>query len=88
VGLIAAMPLALIVNPSFPAKSIAEVIAFAKQQWGKLNLGTTSTGGYLCAEMFKAATGADVVIIRYNGTASLVKTVVGTCGWLSALPPA
>jgi tripartite-type tricarboxylate transporter receptor subunit TctC len=77
VGLIAAMPLALIVNPSFTAKSVAEVVSLAKQQRGKLNLGTTSTSGYLCAEMFKAATGADVVIIRYNGTASLVNDLIG-----------
>jgi tripartite-type tricarboxylate transporter receptor subunit TctC len=69
--------LALIANPSFPAKSVADVIALAKQQRGKLNLGTTSISGYLCAELFKAATGADVVIIRYNGTASLVNDLIG-----------
>ena len=88
VGLIAAMPLALIVNPSFTAKSVAEVAA--KQQRGKLNLGTTSTGGYLCAEMFKAATGADIVIIRYNGTASLVNDLIGGHVQVafSPLPPA
>ena len=42
VGLVASMPVALLANPSFPAKSIAEFIALAKQQPGKLNVGTSA----------------------------------------------
>src|SRR5229473_3377856 len=41
VGLVASMPVALLANPSFPAKSIKDFIALAKQQPGKLNLGTS-----------------------------------------------
>src|SRR5450756_27746 len=56
IGLVASMPVALLANPSFLAKSVAEFIALAKQQPGKLNVGTSSlgTGGYMSAELFKS----------------------------------
>ena len=79
IGLVASMPIALIAHPSFPAKSVAEVIAFAKQQPGKLNVGTSAlgTGGYMTAEHFKAEAGVDVVIIPYKGTAPLMTDLLG-----------
>ena len=60
IGLIASMPVALIAHPSFPAKTVADVIALAKKEPGKLNFGTSAvgTGGYLTAEFFKATAGA------------------------------
>jgi tripartite-type tricarboxylate transporter receptor subunit TctC len=90
VGLIASMPLALIANPSFPARSVADVIALAKEQPGKLSLGTTSTSGYLYGELFKASAGADVAIIPYNGTASVMNDLIGghVPVAFSVLPPA
>ena len=56
------MPVALLANPSFPAKTVADFIAMAKKDPGKLNLGTSAvgTGGYMCAELFKAEAGVDV----------------------------
>jgi tripartite-type tricarboxylate transporter receptor subunit TctC len=62
IGLIASMPVALIAHPSFPAKSVADVIALAKRDPGKLNIGTSAigTGGYLCAELFKSMAGVDL----------------------------
>ncbi len=44
-------------HPSFPAKTIADVIALAKKEPGKLNIGTSAvgTGGYMSAEQFKSA---------------------------------
>jgi tripartite-type tricarboxylate transporter receptor subunit TctC len=79
IGLVASMPIALIAHPSFPAKSVAEVIAFAKQQPGKLNVGTSAlgTGGYMTAEDFKTEAGVDVVIIPYKGTAPLMTDLLG-----------
>src|SRR6266850_5657962 len=70
IGLIASMPVALIAHPSFPAKTVADVIAYAKTQPGKLNFGTSAigTGGYMSAELFKAVAGLDVAIIPYKGT--------------------
>ncbi|HEY1475129.1 MAG TPA: tripartite tricarboxylate transporter substrate binding protein [Pseudolabrys sp.] len=79
IGLVASMPVALIAHPSFSAKSVADVIAYAKQQPGKLSLGTSAlgTGGYMTAEFFKAETATDVVIIPYKGTAPLMTDLLG-----------
>jgi tripartite-type tricarboxylate transporter receptor subunit TctC len=81
VGLMASMPVALLAHPSFSAKTVTDVIAYAKANPGKLNVGTSSigTGGYMSAELFKATTGIDVAIVPYKGTAPL-----GTCRSRSA----
>ena len=79
IGLVASMPVALIAHPSFPAKSVADVIALAKKDPGKLNLGSSAvgTGSYLCAELFKAVAGVDMAIIPYKGTAPLMNDLLG-----------
>jgi tripartite-type tricarboxylate transporter receptor subunit TctC len=79
IGLVASMPVALIAHPSFPAKTVADVIAYAKAQPGKLNVGTSAlgTGGYMTAEFFRAETATDVVIIPYKGTAPLMTDLLG-----------
>jgi tripartite-type tricarboxylate transporter receptor subunit TctC len=79
IGLIASMPVALIAHPSFPAKTVAELIALAKKEPGKYNLGTSAigTGGYLTAEYFKAAAGVDMTIVPYRGTAPLMNDLIG-----------
>jgi len=79
IGLIASMPVALLAHPSFPAKTIADFIALAKKDPGKLNLGTSAigTGGYMCAELFKSEAGVDVAIIPYKGTAPVMNDLLG-----------
>ena len=79
IGLIASMPVMLIAHPSFPARSIADVIALAKKEPGKLNIGTSAvgTGGYMSAESFKAVAGIDVAIIPYKGTAGVMNDLLG-----------
>jgi tripartite-type tricarboxylate transporter receptor subunit TctC len=79
IGLIASMPVVLITHPSFPAKSVAEFIALAKREPGKLNVGTApiGTGGYMTAEFFKAVAGIDVTIIPYKGTAPVMNDLLG-----------
>jgi tripartite-type tricarboxylate transporter receptor subunit TctC len=79
IGLVASMPVALLAHPSFPAKTIAEVIALAKKDPGKLNVGTSAlgTGGYMCAELFKSEAGVDVAIIPYKGTAPVMNDLLG-----------
>jgi tripartite-type tricarboxylate transporter receptor subunit TctC len=79
IGLVASMPVALLAHPSFPAKTIKEFIALAKKDPGKLNLGTSAlgTGGYMCAELFKAEAGVDVAIIPYKGTAPVMNDLLG-----------
>src|SRR4029077_11680960 len=65
IGLIASMPVVLIAHPSFPAKTVADVIAIARKEPGKLNFGTSAvgTGGYLTAENFNAAARPDLDIL-------------------------
>ena len=92
IGLIASMPVAILAHPKFPAKTIAEFIALAKAQPGKISVGTSAvgTGGYLCAELFKAMAGVDVQIVPYKGTAPVMNDLLG--GHVSVafgvLPPA
>jgi tripartite-type tricarboxylate transporter receptor subunit TctC len=92
IGLIGSMPVALIANPSFPAKTVADVIAIAKREPGKLNFGTSAvgTGGYLTAEYFKSVAGLDMTIIPYRGTAPLMNDLIGGHVPVSfgVLPPA
>src|SRR5262249_4698705 len=59
IALIASMPVALLAHPTFPARTVSELIALAKRDPGKLNFGTSAvgTGGYLCAELFKSMAG-------------------------------
>jgi tripartite-type tricarboxylate transporter receptor subunit TctC len=79
IGLMASMPVALLAHPSFSAKTVADVIAYAKEHPGKLNVGTSAigTGGYMSAELFKATTGLDFTIVPYKGTAPLMNDLIG-----------
>jgi tripartite-type tricarboxylate transporter receptor subunit TctC len=92
VGLIASMPVALLAHPSFPAKTLPEVIALAKKDPGKLNIGTSAvgTGGYMCAELFKSEAGLGFTIIPYKGTAPVMNDLLGGHVPLAfgVLPPA
>jgi tripartite-type tricarboxylate transporter receptor subunit TctC len=64
-------PSVLVVNPSLPANNIAELIAYAKANPGKINFGSPGIGstGHLAAELFKATTGIDIVHVPYRGAA-------------------
>jgi len=92
IGLIASMPVALLAHPSFPAKTIAEVIAIAKKAGVQFNIGTSAvgTGGYLTAELFKSVTGIDAAIIPYKGTAQVMNDLLGNHVPIAfgVLPPA
>ena len=79
IGLMASMPVALLAHPSFPAKTIGEVIALAKREPGKLNIGTSAvgTGGYLSAELFKSMANLDVTIVPYKGTGQVMNDLLG-----------
>jgi tripartite-type tricarboxylate transporter receptor subunit TctC len=79
IGLFASMPVALLAHPSFPAKTIGEVVALAKKEGGKLNIGTSAigTGGNLSAELFKSMTGVESTIVPYKGTAQLMNDLLG-----------
>jgi tripartite-type tricarboxylate transporter receptor subunit TctC len=71
--------LALVTNPSVSAKSVAEFIAYAKANPGKLNYGSPGNGTphHLAMEVFKSATGINVVHVPYKGTAGAVQDLLG-----------
>lgn len=79
IGLMASMPVALLAHPSFPGKTIADVIAAARQAPGALGIGTSAvgTGGYMTAELFKASAGVDVTLVPYKGTGPMMNDLVG-----------
>src|SRR5690606_419699 len=75
----AMQPLALLVNNKVPAKNLQEFIAYAKANPGKVNFGSAGNGGisHLVPEMFKSATGLDLVHIPYKGSAPAFTDLVG-----------
>jgi tripartite-type tricarboxylate transporter receptor subunit TctC len=66
----ASAPFVLVVNPSFPARTVAAFIAAAKAAPGKLTIGSPAIGTppYLSVSLFKMMTGADILQVPYRGT--------------------
>jgi tripartite-type tricarboxylate transporter receptor subunit TctC len=69
----------LVVHPAFAAKSVAELVARARANPGKLNFGSAGHGNatHLAAELFKLKTGTDIVHVPYKGAADAVTGVLG-----------
>jgi tripartite-type tricarboxylate transporter receptor subunit TctC len=63
-------PFVLVANPSVPAKSVAEFIAYAKANPGKINVASfgTGTSSHLFAELFQTMTGTKLVHVPYRGS--------------------
>ncbi len=78
VGLLMTSPLIMSVHPDVPAKTIAELVAYAKANPGKLTWGSQGfgTAPHLLAEVFKLDTGLDIVHVPYRGTAPLLAAAV------------
>jgi len=70
ITLVATTPLVLVANADFPARSVRDLVAFAKANPGKVNFGSggVGTSNHLAGEMFKTATGTDLVHVPYKGT--------------------
>ncbi len=79
IGRIAAAPSAVVVHPSFPAHSVAELIAYAKANPGKVNYGSAGIGtvGHVAGEYFAIATGIRLVHIPYKGTGPAITDLLG-----------
>src|SRR3984957_13124815 len=71
IAVVATAPNALFVNKDFPAKTVAELVAMAKNDPGKLSFGSTGIGGanHLSGEMIKQMAGIAIVHIPYKGAA-------------------
>ncbi|MEY2803525.1 MAG: hypothetical protein RL657_861 [Pseudomonadota bacterium] len=77
-GLVASAGQVLVVHPSVPVKSVAELTALAKARPGKLNFGSGGKGiqSHISGEMYKAAVGVDIVHVPYKGTIQAVSDLV------------
>jgi tripartite-type tricarboxylate transporter receptor subunit TctC len=94
-GLVTELPVIMEVHPSLPVKTVAEFVAYAKQNPGKLNFGSAGTGGtiHLAGEMFKQMAGIEMTHVPYKGAgpaltdllAGNIQLMFDTLG--TALPP-
>ncbi|HKP67301.1 MAG TPA: tripartite tricarboxylate transporter substrate-binding protein, partial [Casimicrobiaceae bacterium] len=79
ITVLAAVPNVLIVHPSVPARTLAELIALAKSKPGTLNYASPGNGSgpHLAGELFKSTAGIDIVHVPYNGVAPAMNAVLG-----------
>jgi len=79
----------LVVHPSLPVKSVADLIRFAKSRPGQLNYGSAGTGsaGHLVMEMFRTRAGIDMVHVPYKGAGpALTEVMAGQVSILFSNP--
>ncbi|WP_229176682.1 Bug family tripartite tricarboxylate transporter substrate binding protein [Bradyrhizobium ivorense] len=79
IGMIGNAPNSLVVHPSFPAKSVAELITYAKANPGKVNFGSAGAGtaSHITGEYFARAAGITLVHIPYKGTGPALTDLLG-----------
>jgi len=72
-------PLVLVANPSVPAKTVAELIAYAKANPGKISIGSFGTGStsHVAGELFKMMAGVNMIHVPYRGGAPMVADLIG-----------
>ncbi len=90
ISLVATVTNLAVVHPRMPARSIAELIAYAKANPGKLNYASSGSGSaaHLTGEMFKLATGTDIVHVPYRGAApATTDLLAGQVGLMFATAP-
>src|SRR5262249_12846053 len=79
VGGFTAQPLVLVASPALPYKTIPELIAYAKANPGKVNMGSFGTGtvSHLSIELLKQLAGINLVHVSYRGGALMVTDILG-----------
>ena len=80
-------PLVMLVNPSFPAKTVPEFIAYARANPGKINMASAGNGtpAHVSGELFKMMTGVDMVHVPYRGAGPALTDLLG--GQVQAMFP-
>jgi tripartite-type tricarboxylate transporter receptor subunit TctC len=78
VGPVATAGYVLVANTNFPAKNVAELVALAKKEPGKINIGSAGNGtlNHLIGEMLGKATGIELTHVPYKGAAAAVTDLV------------
>jgi len=71
--------LVMVAHPSVPAKNIADLIALAKANPGKITIGSFGTGStsHVAGELFKTMTGTEMIHVPYRGGASMIGDLLG-----------
>jgi tripartite-type tricarboxylate transporter receptor subunit TctC len=79
IGMIGNAPSAMVVHPSFPAKTVGELIAYAKANPGKVNFGSAGVGtvNHITGEYFAHSAGIALVHIPYKGTGPALTDLLG-----------
>jgi len=79
VALGAKVPNILVLNPQVPAKSVQELVAYAKSNPGKLAFASSGSGTsiHMAGELFKMRTGIDVLHVPYKGSAPAITDLIG-----------
>jgi tripartite-type tricarboxylate transporter receptor subunit TctC len=71
-------PLVMVVHPSVPATTVAEFIAYAKAEPGRIKLASTGNGSspHVSGELFKMLTGVEVAVVHYAGGGPALKAMI------------
>lgn len=79
VTMVASTPNIIVANNNVPVKTLAELLALAKAQPGKINFGSTSPGGspHMSAELLKMMTATDMMHVPYKGAAPMLTDLLG-----------
>ena len=79
VGSVTRSAFVMVVNPSFPAKTIPEFIAYAKANPGRISMGSAGTGTvtHVAGELFKSMAGIDMVHVPYRGEPPALNDLMG-----------
>ena len=79
VGAVMRVPLVMVVNPSFPATTVPQFIAYAKANPGKITMGSGGVGTsiHVSGELFKMMTGVDMLHVPYRGGALALNDLIG-----------
>ena len=76
-GMLSSIPEVIMVNANFPAKTLQELIDYAKKNPGKLNHATGGTATMLALELFKAMAGVEIANVSYRGGLPAVTGLMG-----------
>ncbi|ARP87801.1 Bug family tripartite tricarboxylate transporter substrate binding protein [Bordetella genomosp. 9] len=79
IGMLATVPNILVVNPKVPANNVAEYIALARKNPGKVTCASSGAGSsiHMSCEMFKLATGTEILHVPYRGSGPAVTDLMG-----------
>jgi tripartite-type tricarboxylate transporter receptor subunit TctC len=79
IGRIGTAPNTLVVHPSFPVHSVAELVAYAKANPGKVNYGSAGIGtvSHVCGEYFATVAGVKITHVPYKGTGPAIIDLLG-----------